>query len=407
MEWRDAVGDSLTMSVEKRPPEAASHITDLESLRTQYRQEFSINGGGIVSVETVRAGRVLAVKVIAKYERIPAYDYEGAITVHSRDLCLSITVRALERGTTGTRDAAVGAHLAGLGELEIEPDEGGACERIKGWFQDPYDPGYRGRSLYSVSDDERLDGLFPNHPLSKVRACLARIQDTLSIEDRLFTDVIVGLPEPSESHGPRGLMPPAAIGVMYLEVGRYDLAETYLADVTSTSDAVSGKTGLKMAHRFQLMGLAQDCQGKHVDAERSLSRACDLFEAALGEHPVTALARINLARVYTAQHKYAEAAALFEKALAFLEEQNPNGTDAAIALNGLGLVRNAHRQFAEAVPYLERALEIFERNHGPDFTDCGSVLQNLGHSFKGIGDSRRAAEAFARAERIASRQRSK
>ena len=183
LEWCDANGDTLCVRVHGKPAGHLVNLPDLMSLRSFYRQDAARHGGGIVSVETVRVGNILSAKVINKYERLPAYAYDGTLAIPLKNAHCTITMRSIESGVTGRRDALVTAHLAERGELEIEKaekaDQPGS---IKGWFQDPYDASYQGRTLYSMSDDERLDALFLDHPLSRIRSRLTQIQNTFAID---------------------------------------------------------------------------------------------------------------------------------------------------------------------------------------------------------------------------------
>ena len=55
------------------------------------------------------------------------------------------------------------------------------------WARDPYAPTYRGvdRSvLRFLSDDEKYDGQFPDHPLSKVRRVLTALPGAVRTESR-------------------------------------------------------------------------------------------------------------------------------------------------------------------------------------------------------------------------------
>ena len=72
---------------------------------------------------------------------------------------------------TGIREAVITAEMMSAGELTSE-------SYTRRWAQDPYDPAYQGverRVLRFLSDDERDDARFPQHPLSKVRRVLAGI----------------------------------------------------------------------------------------------------------------------------------------------------------------------------------------------------------------------------------------
>jgi hypothetical protein len=53
------------------------------------------------------------------------------------------------------------------------------------WAQDPYDPAYSGAdrsTLRFVSDDACYDSLFPEHPMSRIRAILAALPDAVEIQ---------------------------------------------------------------------------------------------------------------------------------------------------------------------------------------------------------------------------------
>jgi hypothetical protein len=155
LEWRDADEDSLCVSVHTKANETPSGLPDLDSLRAFYREEAIKQAGGLVSAEIVRAAGIESVKVIKKYERHPAYAYKGALIIPLKKALYTFTVDSIEGNVTGERDAVVGAALAELGELKIErAAEPGKPRRIKGWFQDPYDPGYQSGAIYSMSDDD-------------------------------------------------------------------------------------------------------------------------------------------------------------------------------------------------------------------------------------------------------------
>ena len=84
---------------------------------------------------------------------------------------LFLAVVAGEHETTGVREAVVTAELMASGELTPE-------SYPHSWAQDPYDSTYRGvdRSLLRfMSDHERFDERFPQHPLSKARRVLAAL----------------------------------------------------------------------------------------------------------------------------------------------------------------------------------------------------------------------------------------
>ena len=413
--WCNADGDTLCACLHNRLIGTQSGLSDLDSLRAFYREEAIREGGGLICAEIAAVGGIRSVKVIKKYERRPAYAYKGILIIPFKNTQCAVTIDSIERGVTGERDAVVTAQLAARGELEFESDaRSGEPNKIKGWFQDPYDSDYLGSAIYSMSDDDRLDVLFPRHPLSKIRKCLGRILDTLVIDYAILKDTASGTDEAQEqerretSGQARRLLSSGTVGSLYilfgsslLEAGRFDEAERLFAISISELERATEVNDFDVAQHLLLLGLACDSQGKYFDAEPVLSRARSIFQQCLGEEDLnTAQATLNLARVFVCSGRHAEAEPLFLQTLTVFKEKDASGSSAGVALNGLGLVRNARGLYQEAIPYFEQALDIFQRVHGPEFVDCATVLRNMALSLRHTGDDQRAEEALRRARQI-------
>ena len=129
----------------------------------------------IVSVDAVSVAQRPATQLIYKREKLPAYAYTGMLFLQLDGFAYVIVIAAEERGTTGVREAVVTARFFEEGKLTLETYE-------SGWFRDPYDPGYMGRILRSLSDDEAYDSSFPDHPLSKIRRTLVYLQSSIRLD---------------------------------------------------------------------------------------------------------------------------------------------------------------------------------------------------------------------------------
>ncbi len=76
------------------------------------------------------------------------------------------------------------------------------------------------------------------------------------------------------------------------------------------------------------------------------------------EHPDVATSLNNLAELYRATGRYAEAEPLYQRAIAIAETTlGPEHPDLAIWLNNLANLYQATGRYAEAEPLLKRALE--------------------------------------------------
>jgi tetratricopeptide (TPR) repeat protein len=352
------------------------------------------------------------VQIITKRRHGLACVVEGRLILPLESGAFLIDVRSLEHGTTGVREAVVTSHLAQLGALQFDADtqtacikgwkpsgasaEAGGSTSIGGWFQDPYDPDWTGPALYAVSDDERLDSVFPTHPLSRARHILERVRRTFvagaAVLDRI-DDWVASLLD--QSQGPRPLMSDLAAGSLLLQMGRPDLAERALAGAMTEADDPAANDDSDLAPRLLFLGLARDFQGRHAEAVPSLERACGRFAASAGERALaTANARTNLARVYVSVGRHAEAEALF---MAVFREENAPPSSTALALNGLGLIHREAGRYDEAIGLFEQALELFARQPEIGPGDAVTVLQNLAAACEAKGDSAGARSARERA----------
>jgi hypothetical protein len=172
-EWSDALGNNLRLEAVSGPAPYLATATDLAALREWCRLNAARRDGGIVSVDLIEARGCQGLQTIDKFERSPSYDYEATLVLPLPGAHCRFVMRASEHGTTGIREAIITSHLVSTGELDLRnaatPGTPKSGVPIPGWFTDPYDPTYKGRTLHSLSDDPRVDRLFPDHPLSRVR----------------------------------------------------------------------------------------------------------------------------------------------------------------------------------------------------------------------------------------------
>jgi len=104
-----------------------------------------------------------------------------------------------------------------------------------------------------------------------------------------------------------------------------------------------------------------------------------------------------LAVVYVDQGQYAEAAALYRRALAIREAKlGKNHPDVASTLANLAGVYHDQGQYADAVALLQRALAIKEAKLGKDHPDVASTLNVLAAVYKDQGQYADAAVLFQR-----------
>jgi CHAT domain-containing protein/tetratricopeptide (TPR) repeat protein len=116
----------------------------------------------------------------------------------------------------------------------------------------------------------------------------------------------------------------------------------------------------------------------------------------LGDQTATANALNAMGAVYLGQADYARAHRSFEQALRL----NPDDRIVAYALNNLGIVLSLQGEDRLALDYYSRSLAVLTRHLG-DRSEACRVLVNIGLTYQGRSDYKRASESFFRALALA------
>jgi hypothetical protein len=168
--WRDADGDVLSLTLADMHP-GADILSSRDALRQLCRRLAQQRGAGLVEATVVTGAQGSGFRFIYKRLQAPAFVFTGMLVFPRASNSWVWTIVAGERGTTGVREAIVTGQLMETGKMDLDSYE-------KSWAQDPYDPAYRGvdrSTLRYVSDAAEYDGMFPDHPLSKVRRELEKL----------------------------------------------------------------------------------------------------------------------------------------------------------------------------------------------------------------------------------------
>lgn len=134
-----------------------------------------------------------------------------------------------------------------------------------------------------------------------------------------------------------------------------------------------------MATSLNNLAAAQVDQGRYADAEALYQRALKIYEKAVGpEHADVASTVNNLAQLYFNEAKFVDAGPLYERALRIDEKAlGPEHPGVATSLNNLALFYDRQGKYADAEPLYQHALRIDEKALGTDHPDVATDLNNL------------------------------
>ncbi len=118
-------------------------------------------------------------------------------------------------------------------------------------------------------------------------------------------------------------------------------------------------------------------QGNYPEAEKQFAAAVKEAEQFGPEDPRLTTTFNNLAVLYKAQGRYAEAEPLYKRSLAIREKAlGPEHRKLALAFNNLATLYQAQGKYANAEPLYKRALAIWEKALGPEHPDVATALEN-------------------------------
>jgi len=178
--------DDLSINFFDCPPDIyAKNDTELE-IQNFYRKLSYESGGAIIEVKKVKIGLFDTIKTILKFPKQPSgMVYIGSYIIPFKNLSYVVKVVCVEEGMTGIRDSAVLQIMIINGTVKIKNEEEG---RLKGWMRDPYDDSINLPFMMNLSESDKFDDIFPNHPLSRLRKYLKHIEETIKIDKSLLKE---------------------------------------------------------------------------------------------------------------------------------------------------------------------------------------------------------------------------
>jgi CHAT domain-containing protein/tetratricopeptide (TPR) repeat protein len=108
----------------------------------------------------------------------------------------------------------------------------------------------------------------------------------------------------------------------------------------------------------------------------------------------------SLATLYTSMGSYDRAKPMYERALAIVKADEPNGMNAANLTAALGALHTFKTEYDAAIPLLKDALSRYEQLLGVDAADVASPCAALGAAYDGKGDSAKAEPLYQRALKL-------
>ncbi len=392
--WIDELTDSNYLLLQQFfDHDCGLPIGDLNALRISCRGFANERGGGLITCELAEKMGIPLIRVLEKIPMQPhGMAYEGTIYVAGKISTIIFRIVCMERGMTGMRDTVVLSTCFGQGLVDIDPE----TNAMTGWTKDPYDPGGNYPAMPNLSEDEKYDIQFPDHPLSRCRALMRKLEASLQFDAAFVAEGRMGgVQQPmqvpvqqaraQQMPGPPRSNPPASVQQtptpqVAAAIRDEDISALIAAahDGDSQAQLALGKAycdgkGVTASSEDGIFWLRKSAKAGCADAQHELGvhyddgRIVD-FDIAESErwHRMAAeqghvISQVHLGCILGNQDRDEEAAQWFFRAA---QEGPAQGSSLGLSnygrclLRGLGVQQN----FAEAVKYLTAAVTLNPEN---------------------------------------------
>lgn len=176
--WVNAtMPDQLSLHYFPKIPDIPVPLTELDELRSFYRDVAITGGLGLISVDLLQLRGVSTIRLIVRSrQQLHGMTYLASLTFPFADFSYVAKIQCAEHGTTGVREAVVFDKW-----LRTWPAKD-PLDMMAEFSRDPYDPSRRDQLMRNAAEDESLDTQFPGHPLSRVRKYLSEIESTIEFD---------------------------------------------------------------------------------------------------------------------------------------------------------------------------------------------------------------------------------
>lgn len=172
--WRDANGDVTQVVPIELVPDLPAPLHDLARLRRELAITYARGGGALVECDVIELDGVPAVRQILKIKfpnQPTGLVFTGILLAPKANGAVILKAQCPEYGTTGMREAMTMARVGPQAFFTPSPFAPGVDLQGMGGLPN------------NVADGPEHDAQFPQHPLTRLRRLLTRMQSTARVAD--------------------------------------------------------------------------------------------------------------------------------------------------------------------------------------------------------------------------------
>ena len=170
------------------------------------------------------------------------------------------------------------------------------------------------------------------------------------------------------------------------------------ATASKQSEVLTASPELQEASKLSQQVVAMYTAKRYSEALPLAIRAVEIRERILGpQHELVAASLRNLAEIYLAQEKYAEAEIHFKRTLSILESRlGADSKDLVVLIERIAFTQFSKKDFAGSELHYLRALAINEKRFGAESVETGRSLEALAGFYDTTRNYKKAAEFYGR-----------
>ncbi len=186
--WFTENRDASRIQLFETKPDWSFDAKDEIKARAFFEQQAKDLGGVLVELQSEKICDVPCLSGVFKYHSPAPKDlgmyYVGIFWFPFEKFTFQINFESLEQGDTGMRESAVYA-IEGhnTDHIESEPEYVETMEELFEKFE-------KSEVVLLPSDDKKYDEIFPNHPLSKIRAYMQYFRNNVKFDEKLLKQAI-------------------------------------------------------------------------------------------------------------------------------------------------------------------------------------------------------------------------
>ena len=192
------------------------------------------------------------------------------------------------------------------------------------------------------------------------------------------------------------------MGTLYLELGKYEDAKTYLSTALAFREKLWGDNHPSVANSYNNLANVVYSLGDYDKALEYIQKALDIKKAVLCEnHPDIATSYNNLGLIYNGLGEHQKALECFDKALKIRKTVfGENHPLIAECYNNYGVVYDNLDSLNKALEYFKMSLKIRKPLLSENHPNIAVSYTNIGHILSRLGEYDQALEYFMDAVRI-------